>query len=147
MLASAIAAFERLHVAERRQQVLACSGPASRALLWLLLFLRAVPSALLSAGMLPHQACAWFEGILSHTAEFETTPKSGAVGVVSGAPPHPGGSSGSSTSPLPRAKARTQRCYVLMEVAFVLLVLLSNHVCYEYHCRLLSCHVSTTVVC
>ena len=41
------------------------------------------------------------------------------------------------TEPYPRARARKA----------LLLVLLSNHVCYEYHCRLLSCHVRHTKLC
>jgi len=46
----------------------------------LLLGMRVVPSAVLSAAMLPHQTCAWVEGLFSQQAEFETTPKNGSVG-------------------------------------------------------------------
>jgi hypothetical protein len=52
-----------------------------RPLRCLALCLRVLPTSLLSASMLPHQACSWFEGLFSGAdAEFETTPKNGSVG-------------------------------------------------------------------
>ena len=45
----------------------------------LALFGRMLPSAILAGAMLPHQSCAWFEGLFSLDAEFETTPKNGST--------------------------------------------------------------------
>ena len=56
-------------------------SPAGAFLLAPLLLLRVVPAAVVAAGMLPHQCCAWVGGILTPgEAEFQTTPKSGSVG-------------------------------------------------------------------
>lgn len=99
-----------------------------RPLRFLLLFLRALPTAFISAGMLPHQACAWIEGIFSESSEFETTPKSGSIG--SGDARSTGGmgsEDGGTTSgerggaPPPRSVQQAKvHWYVLAEVAFVL---------------------------
>ena len=44
-----------------------------------LLFLRIIPSSILAVAMVPHQACAWCEGLL-RPAVPEATPESGSVG-------------------------------------------------------------------
>ena len=73
----------------------------------LIVWLRLLPTAVLSAAMLPHQACAWVEGIFSETAEFETTPKSGAAFTT--------------PSPKPQAVQRARvHWYALVEVAYVI---------------------------
>mmetsp|Transcript_12695 Transcript_12695/g.38792 ORF Transcript_12695/g.38792 Transcript_12695/m.38792 type:complete len:585 (-) Transcript_12695:730-2484(-) len=70
-------ALGRRYVAPLRQH-----GSAAGLLLAPLLLLRVVPAAVVAAGMLPHQCCAWVEGILTTAeAEFETTPKNGSVGT------------------------------------------------------------------
>ena len=122
ILASAIVACERLETVKQHTAWARIPKP----LVWCLLFLRVVPTAFLSAAMLPHQACAWFEGILSHTAEFETTPKSGATDAVGT------GQVGSNAAGTTRA--RTQRWYVVVEAAFVLYQLSwFCHFCGEGH--------------
>jgi hypothetical protein len=50
-----------------------------------LLFLRIIPSSILAVAMVPHLACAWFEGLLTRPAVPETTPQSGTVGKSSSA--------------------------------------------------------------
>lgn len=86
-----------------------------KAMRCLLLFLRLLPCALLSAGMLPHQACAWCEGIFSQSAEFECTPKNGSSHLVSTSTgDHPNGQARPSVQ-----RARWRHWYVAVEVAFV----------------------------
>jgi hypothetical protein len=82
LLASAIAAFELRHTYASR---LGWSAPACA----VLLLVRALPSGLLSLAMLPHQATAWFEGLVSTSAEFETTPKHGAAPQTARPAAHP----------------------------------------------------------
>ena len=84
IIATAIASGE-LHSAY--QPTVGLAAPLRVALL----FLRVIPSALLSAAMLPHQTCAWVEGLCSLDAEFETTPKNGSSAV----PPPCGGTAAS----------------------------------------------------
>ena len=119
-VAAGIAAVERHQSHEAKT---AFGGGRSAAVRLLLLFMRAVPCAALSMGMLPHQACAWTEGLFSKTSEFETTPKNGSVGgVIDGGGTPASSPSSSSSIGGSSSRVRTARVhwYVVVEAAFVL---------------------------
>ena len=79
LIAAAIASWQ-LRRDRCYQAILGTSRPPTiRALL---LLCRVAPTAIISLAMLPHQACSWFEGILTASAEFETTPKDGSMAAA-----------------------------------------------------------------
>ena len=113
---SFIAAFE---LADRYKARLDSWGlPAP--LQFVVLVLRAVPSAMINSAMLPHQTCSWLDGMQSMNVEFETTPKRGSAPCESSKAIVDGGCS-NERERLTRLvqRARVSRGYLVAELLYV----------------------------